>query len=241
MAKANVERESADSADSNDDDAAIFEAARPKERHLLKRMYGVHVEGHRESGESEEESAKANEWLGMDSTRLFEDDEEDARIPLRRRKSDDTVRWVEGTLGKLGTSIATAASEQSKSSASTEDGGVDADDDEESPPGQNVPLKKFVDIALFPSELAADPFPILQKPPSPSPSSSRSLHPAQLRFRIPLPPRSSSQFPRRPPASPEVHLRRLDRRARRRGIPRLFSLSKSKRPRRMERNLRPLG
>lgn len=159
LAKANLERESADSADSHDDDASIFEGARPKERHLLKRMYGVHIEGHRESGESEEES-RAHEWLGMDTTRLFEDDEEEERIPLRRRKSDDTVRWVEGTLGKAGTTVSiaesAAASEQSKSSASTEDGGVDADDDEEATPGQTVPLKKLGNPTRLSSVLGAD-------------------------------------------------------------------------------------
>lgn len=134
--------ESADSADSHGEEEEHFEGARPKEIHLLKRMYGTHIAGHRESGESEEESANAHEWLGMDSTRLFDDDAGEPIPPLRRTKSDETVRWVGGTLGKVGMaeSIAESIAPSERSKSSAEDGGVEADDDEAAP----VTPKRFV-------------------------------------------------------------------------------------------------
>lgn len=79
----------------------VFEGAGPKEMHLLKRMYGIHVPGHRESGESEEEAERDQKWLGMDpvTTKVRHFTEElNERKSHSRRNSDETVKWVAGGL-----------------------------------------------------------------------------------------------------------------------------------------------
>lgn len=143
--------ESANSA-SSDDGGQLFEGAGPKEMSLLKRMYGIHVPvGFRESGESDEEEEKHQKWLG-----LIPGESEVAEYDLpqvRRRKSDETVRWAEGSLknceighcaGPKCFESVPLEREESGNSAISLDDGVIADDEDGDNTQEPINPKRFV-------------------------------------------------------------------------------------------------